>query len=57
MNDDVKQLAEALFLKSYNGSTFLHVGSMKHTVSVIKNSIEVAELFYQILEEKINETK
>lgn len=49
---DVKALAEAIFLKSYRPDQYLTEQSEKYIITNIRNSIEVAELFYEILNEK-----
>lgn len=55
MNKKVEELAKELFIKSPNSGIYLTDQTRQNTVSTIKNSIEVAKLFYQILEENKNE--
>ena len=56
LNDSVAVLAKELFIRSYNGNTYLTDKTTQHAVSTIENAIAVAELFYKVLEEKKNET-
>lgn len=49
---EVIALAEAIFLKSHRSDQYLTDQSRQHIITNIKNSIEVAELFYWVLNEK-----
>lgn len=50
-NEKVEELAKAIFLKNTN-EKFYTVNTKKNLTSLIKGSLEIATLFYEILEEQ-----